>query len=273
MASSQEHAPIVCRDPLLTTRRVFTTTRFRCSAAGILCQEASTGRIDDDPGLTGPKEKMKSSQTAEVGLTGYSRILVPFFARHKIARQVILTKSADVANLLDLDHGGHTILSWSLNPPEIGRAFEAGAPPVEERIAAMARCAADGYPVRAVIMPIIPVDRWQDLYERFIAELLDSVPLDRITLGGVCSFSSARRLMEAKLGADNVISRALTGGERSPDGRHRYALAQRKDAYSRLVRVIRRRAPSLPIGLCLEEPVVFEALGMTSAIGRCNCVL
>jgi len=39
--------------------------------------------------------------------------MVPFFAGHRFARMTLLTKAADVANLLGLDHRGHTILSWS----------------------------------------------------------------------------------------------------------------------------------------------------------------
>ena len=40
-----------------------------------------------------------------------------------------------------------------------------------------------------------------------------------------------------------------------------------------MIVVIRSRAPDLDIGLCLEEEAVFRALGLTEAIGRCNCVL
>ncbi len=46
-------------------------------------------------------------------LTGYSRVMVPFFARQKQARLILLTKSTNVENLLDLDHQQHTVLSWS----------------------------------------------------------------------------------------------------------------------------------------------------------------
>jgi hypothetical protein len=93
-------------------------------------------------------------------LTGYSGLLVPFFGRHRYARQVILTKSADVDRLIGLDHGGRTILSWSLLPPEVAPRFEANVPSAEDRIAAMKRCVEAGYPVRAVLMPLIPVDGW-----------------------------------------------------------------------------------------------------------------
>ena len=100
------------------------------------------------------------------------------------------------------------------------------------------------------------------------------MPLARITLGGICSYDSARRLMEAKLGSDNAISRSLAGaGRRSADGRHRYPASMRIQVYRHLVDVILRCRPDLRIGLCLEESRTFEALGMTASIGHCNCVL
>jgi len=207
-------------------------------------------------------------------LTGYSRQLVPFFAEHPTARMIVLTKSADIGNLLDLDHRGHTILSWSLNPPEVVRKFEADTPPVEARVEAMQRCAAAGYPVRAVIMPLIPIADWRDAYERFIDSLFAAVPLARITLGGICSYAHARRLMDAKLGRTNLISRLLDEhGETSPDGRSRYEEPLRVEMYDHLISCLRRRRPDLEVALCLEEPGVFEALGLAAAIGRCNCVL
>jgi spore photoproduct lyase len=207
-------------------------------------------------------------------LTGYSRRLVPFFAAHPAARMIVLTKSAGVDNLLGLDHRGHTILSWSLNPPEVVRQFEANTPPVAARMEAMERCAAAGYPARAVIMPLIPVADWRGVYERFVDGLLAAVPLARITLGGICSYAHARRLMDAKLGSANLISRLLDEhGETSPDGRSRYAEPLRVEMYDHLIGAIRRQRADLEIALCLEERRVFEALGIEASIGRCNCVL
>ncbi len=206
-------------------------------------------------------------------LTGYSRTLVPFFAAHRYARMTLLTKSASVENLLDLDHGGHTTLSWSLNPAETIAAFEAGTPPLAERLRAMKRCAGAGYPVRAVVMPIIPVPGWQQSYEGFLDGLLEGVPLERITLGGICSYRAARGLMERRLGRSNAISDAFDPDGPSPDGRLRYPAHLRVELYQHMIRIIRSRAPDLDIGLCLEEEHVFQSLGLTGAIGRCNCVL
>jgi spore photoproduct lyase len=207
-------------------------------------------------------------------LTGYSRALVSFFARHPYARMTLLTKSAEVANLLDLDHKGNTILSWSLNPAKVISQFETNTPQLHERVEAMKACGDAGYRVRAVIMPVIPVSGWQSIYDRFLEKLLVQVQLERITLGGVCIYRAALDLMERKLGKDNAISQALsTGGERCADGRARYPESLRVEIYGHIIKKIRQLKPDLTIGLCLEEKSVFEALDLTESIGRCNCVL
>lgn len=205
-------------------------------------------------------------------LTGYSREMVPFFAQQRYARLTLLTKSANVDNLLDLDHQGHTILSWSLNPPEISTAFESNIPSPGERIAAMRRCADVGYPLRAVIMPIIPVEGWRNIYTSFLENLLESVLLDRITLGQICSYSGALQLTERKLGNDNPISRMLEKGK-SKDGRIRFPMKLRIEVYRYLVNTISKLQPKLQIGLCMEERETFEILDMENSIGCCNCVL
>jgi len=205
-------------------------------------------------------------------LTGYSRIMIRFFARQKYARLTLLTKCGDIENLLDLEHNGHTILSWSLNPPEISERFESNVPSPEERITAMQNCADAGYPLRAVVMPIIPIDGWQNIYCRFLVNFLDSVPLERITLGQICSYSGAMQLTERKLGKDNPISNMLEKGK-SKDGRTRFPMNARIEVYKTLIDTIRKLHPKLQIGLCMEETDAFKALAMENSIGCCNCVL
>jgi spore photoproduct lyase len=205
-------------------------------------------------------------------LTGYSRLIIPFFAQQKNARLTLLTKSASVNNLLDLDHQGHTIPSWSLNPSEISDGFESNVPPPGERITAMRKCANAGYPLRAIIMPIIPIDGWRNIYARFLENLLESVPLDRITLGQICSYSAALQLTERKMGKNNPISKMLEKGK-SKDGRVRFPIKARIEVYRYLIDKIRKLQPKLQIGLCMEETDTFKALNMENSIGCCNCVL
>ncbi len=205
-------------------------------------------------------------------LSGYSHTMILFFAQQKLARLILLTKSANVNNLLDIDHQGHTILSWSLNPTEICNAFESNVPSPNERIAAMRKCADAGYPLRAVIMPIIPIEGWQNIYTSFLENLLKSVPLERVTLGQICSYSGALQLTERKLGKDNPISRILEKGK-SRDGRVRFPIKTRIEVYEYLIDKTRKLQPQLQIGLCMEEADTFKALDMENSIGCCNCVL
>ena len=206
-------------------------------------------------------------------LTGYARTMIPFFVRHPFARLVIVTKSADVQNLLDLNHADNTILSWTVNAPEVVRDFESNTPDVTDRIDAMRQCAQAGYPVRAVLMPIIPVNDWPAIYGRFVNSLLASVPLSRITLGSICSYPQAQRLMELKLGRENVISSQLDRGPaKSDDGRLRFSHSTRENVYRYLIECVRQVRPHLEIGLCLEDEAMFTSLGLQESVGRCNCV-
>ena len=207
-------------------------------------------------------------------LTGYSRQIIPFFAGHPTARLTLLTKSADVSHLVNLDHHGHAILSWTVNPRAIIEMFERNTPALEARMAAMASAAKAGYPVRVVVMPIVPIPDWETIYREFLTGLLSRVRLQRITLGSICSYPQAMRITEDKLGPDNPISAQLEQQTiRMPDGRARFPRGLRTDVYRHLLRTIRRQDGDLEIGLCLEEPSMFDSLGMRGSEGRCNCVL
>lgn len=205
-------------------------------------------------------------------LTAYSIVLVPFFAEHPYARFTLLTKSTNINRLLKLEHKGHTILSWSLNPPEVSEIFEENVPSIEERLEAMNKSALAGYPIRVVIMPIIPLKGWQDIYSKFVRRLVNTIPLQRLTLGGICSYKAARALMENKLGSDNTISINL---ERVglPDGRSRYSTSLRDEMYKTIIKVAQELRPGLEVALCLEEDKLWKSNGLESNIGRCNCVL
>ena len=205
-------------------------------------------------------------------LAGYSRRLIPFFAEHPFARQILLTKSADVENLLDLEHNGHTILSWTLHPPEISEQFEPHTPPIADRFRAMKQCADAGYPIRAVLMPLIPAPGWLDQYADFLEQLLSDIPIQRLTIGAICSYQGAYHLMNRKLGTANAIAKNIEH-TKTADGRMRYPAELREKAYRRLIQTAGRIRPDLEIGLCLETDSVFESLELQDVMGQCNCVL
>jgi len=205
-------------------------------------------------------------------LTAYSTVLVPFFAQHQFARLTLLTKSANVDRLVDLEHSGHSTLSWSVNPPEVSATFEENVPSIDNRLDAMSRVAERGYPVRAIMMPIIPIEGWQDLYVKFTRRLLE-IPSQRLTLGGICIYRGARDLMERKMGSRNLISEQLDSTSVAEDGRIRFPRRLRQEVYSTIIQTVRGLRPEFEIALCLEERELWESTGLAGHMGRCNCVL
>jgi spore photoproduct lyase len=205
-------------------------------------------------------------------LTAYSTVLVPFFGEHPFARLTLLTKSTNINRLMEMEHKGHTILSWSLNPPEVSELFEENVPSIEERLEAMNKVTSVGYPVRVVIMPIVPIQGWQMIYSKFVRSLVKAIPLQRVTLGGICSYQAARVLMENKLGSNNTISVNLRNSE-SPDGRNRYPTSLRSEMYMNIIKAAQELQPNLQVALCLEDEILWKSTGLENNMGHCNCVL
>ena len=131
----------------------------------------------------------------------------------------------------------------------------------------MEACADAGYPVRAVVMPIIPLPEWETIYSEFLRHLLGRVRLARITLGSICSYPQAMRLTQQKLGPENSISSQLDRRRNGKsDGRSRFPRDLREKVYRHLLDLIQRLAPSLEVGLCLEEPWMFDTLGLKASL-------
>lgn len=136
----------------------------------------------------------------------------------------------------------------------------------------MKKCAEAGYPVRAVIMPVIPVENWEHFYDRFVKRLVAEIPPERVTIGGICIYKNARRLMENKIGNSNPISCGIEASTESEDGRARYASKTRIEMYRLITDAVQKTNPETTVALCLEESEVWQQLGLKKNIGRCNCV-
>ncbi len=97
-------------------------------------------------------------------LTGGLSACVEHFGTRDHARLRWVSKFADVGPLLTLRHNRHTRGRFSVNADSVARAFEAGVPPVPDRLLALRRLADAGYPVGLVIAPIMPIPDWQAAY-------------------------------------------------------------------------------------------------------------
>ena len=101
-------------------------------------------------------------------ITEFSRRIIPYVAQKKSTRLLFLTKSANVGNLLDLDHGNNTILSWSVNCDLMTDKFEHRTPSSDERIMSAAEAQKAGYEIRFRIDPLFWFEGWKEQYGKVV---------------------------------------------------------------------------------------------------------
>ncbi|GEA16457.1 spore photoproduct lyase [Moorella sp. E308F] len=103
--------------------------------------------------------------------TGNLARTIEFMGNQPLGRLRVVTKFTDVANLLGLDHRGHTRFRFSINAANIIKRFEHGTPPLAERLAAALKIVKAGYLPGFIIAPIFYLDGWQEQYRALFQEI------------------------------------------------------------------------------------------------------
>lgn len=112
-----------------------------------------------------------SDMVLENQLTGNLRWAIEQFAGIENARCTFATKFADVDDLLDIDHNGHTQMRISVNPAEIIKRAEIGTARLQDRIDAANKMYNAGYKVGINVAPIVLMDDWREQYSSLFDEL------------------------------------------------------------------------------------------------------
>ena len=196
--------------------------------------------------------------------TGLSRRLVPLFARQGNAVLELKTKTTFIENLEGLEHGGHTIVAWSLNSEFVRVREESKTAGLGERLRAARRCAAWGYKLAFHFDPLIEHENWRDGYGRTVDRLFEAVDPSQVVW---ISLGAFRFMPELKpfVRTHHRGSRILCGEFiRGLDDKMRYFRDIRVELYSFMVERIRRAAPGLCVYLCMEGRDIWrEAFGFS----------
>jgi len=196
-------------------------------------------------------------------ITGFSREIVPFFARQENAILELKTKTDCVENLLDLPHQGKTVIGWSVNPESVIVSDERGASSLEDRLSAAVRCHAAGYRIAFHFDPILFDPGWEDRYHPVVRQVLAGVPAESIawiSLGGVRFPRALKEIMRERFPRSCIRAGEFVP---CPDSKFRYLRPVRVPGYRKMVEWIRRAVPQVPIYLCMESREVWEAVFRT----------
>jgi spore photoproduct lyase len=214
--------------------------------------------IREDPSLIRIGTGELTDSLALDPLTGLNPLLIDFFSHQKQSFLELKTKSDHIEHLLDLNHQGQTIISWSLNPQLIIDAEEGLAAPLQTRIMAAKKCQERGYKIGFHFDPIILYKGWEREYELVIDILFSKISpksIAWISLGCFRFIPPLKKIIQNKYPKSHIIYDEFIPGM---DKKMRYPQPIRIKIYSALTRLIRKRAPEAFIYLCMESPEVWK---------------
>ena len=191
-------------------------------------------------------------------LTGYSRVLVEFFARQSNAVLELKTKSNCVENLLDLEHRGKTVVSWSMNPRYVQEREEHKTASISQRLRAAEACARAGYPIGFHLDPLIFYPGWETGYRDLIEEIFQRVPaasIAWISVGSLRMTSSLKDIVRRRFPNSFLPLGELVP---NPDGKMRYFKPLRVGMYCQVLESIREKSPTTRVYACMEGPGVWK---------------
>ncbi len=191
-------------------------------------------------------------------LTDFTCSLLPFLRQHQGIVLELKTKTAFIDTLLELDHGGSVLVSWSLNAQEIAASEEHGAAPVHERLAAARSLINKGYRVGFHFDPLIYYPGWQEGYRQTVDLLADSIPpaaIAWISLGSLRFMPPLKNTSLQRFPHTKIYCQEFVSGH---DGKMRYLQDIRLEMYTALVAWLRHYSNDIFIYYCMESPTVWK---------------
>ena len=204
-------------------------------------------------------------------ITGFAKQIIPFMPEHAPGtRLLFLTKSDCMDEILPLDHGGQSIISFSVNTDTVFQQLEHRTASPDSRLIAAAKAQKSGYEVRLRIDPVIFYSTWEKDYVALVDKIFEYVQPTRITIGeyrpsnGLANHISSRFPDSPLL----KINRSLV-----KEGKKlRYPKNLRIKMFGTIIETIKKDESDIDIALCKEQPEIWKALGLGMKGLSCNCV-
>lgn len=204
-------------------------------------------------------------------VTGFAEELIPFMAEETYRTKLLfLTKSDNVDSLLNLEHGGRSIMSFSINTDKVYQQLEHRTASPEARLMAAKKLQQAGYEIRLRIDPVILYSTWKKDYIDLVEKLFVYVKPERITLGeyrpskGLASHISSRF-------PDSPLLK-INSGLVNDGPKLRYPEEHRLAMFRVIVDAIKKHDKRIKIALCKEEVKIWKSLGMQINGLQCNCL-
>jgi len=203
-------------------------------------------------------------------IAGLSEQLVPFMPAHAPRTKLLfLTKSDCVRNLLEMQHGGQTIVSFSVNTDKVWQYLEHRTPSPTDRLKAARKVQDAGYEVRLRIDPVVRYSTWEKDYRWLTEMIFDHLEPSRITIGEYRPAEGLSSHIKTRFPESSLLK--VNGSLITEAGKLRYPREYRIEMFRAIADGIRRCGKKVQIALCKETPQIWKAAGLDGRGLCCNC--
>ncbi len=184
--------------------------------------------------------------------------LVETFSSMPNAVLELKTKTDTIDALAGLNHNERTVVSWSVNAPEIIEQNEFKTASLENRIDAASKVINEGYKVGFHFDPIIYYPEWYEGYKQTVEMIFDAVSPEHIawiSLGTLRYIPALKKIAEERFPKISIFSNEFIS---AGDGKMRYLKQIRKKMLGTLANWIQKGAPRVPLYLCMEKRSIWN---------------
>ncbi len=204
-------------------------------------------------------------------VTGFAEELIPFVAKEtKKTRLLFLTKSDCIDSLLNLEHGGKIIMSFSINTDMVYSQLEHRTASLESRLIAAKKLQQAGYEVRLRIDPVILYSTWERDYKKLVEMIFAYVNPTRITVGEYRPSKGLSAHIRTRFPDSSLLK--ITSGLINEGAKLRYPEKYRLEMFQTIIDAIRKHNRKTTIALCKEDLKIWKTLGMQINGLHCNCL-
>lgn len=174
---------------------------------------------------------------------------------------LFLTKSDCVDEILKLNHGEQSIISFSVNSEKVFQELEHRTASPESRLTAAKKVQQAGYEVRLRIDPVILYSTWEKDYSELVDKIFQFVRPTRITIGEYRPSNGLANHIGLRFPNSPLLR--INKGLVKEGGKLRYPEDQRVRMFRAIVEKIRKNDPTVDISLCKEPFPIWKAVGLT----------
>ena len=185
-------------------------------------------------------------------------LLIEFFAKIPNAKLELKTKSNQIDSLLNLNHQGNTIVSWSINTEYISKTEEHKTASAKERVLAAKKVINAGYFVGFHFDPVIYYPNWKEDYNKIVDFIAENIPQEKIawiSIGALRYVPALKKIAEERFPKMNLFCEEFTS---TKDGKMKYIRPIREMLYQHLSKKISKKFPSVPSYLCMEQKIIWD---------------